>query len=150
MIHTMNFKMSITLKLFGEKTYTIPKSQLRMKQMQNPYSLWNKCHFTMSLKNFNESYLNFHSQHPFTQPFQTRRLSSEAVPEVFVDWRVPDQLARMIEEQDLHVVLEGVANQDSVLQQIAHLLLHYLEILTWKNNQMRKMKICLNRKIYYY
>jgi hypothetical protein len=37
----------------------------------------------------------------------------------------------MIEEQDLHVVLEGVTNQDPVLQQIAHLLLHYLEVLTW-------------------
>ena len=35
----------------------------------------------------------------------------------------------MIKEEDLHVVLECVADQDSVLQQIAYFLLDHLEIV---------------------
>ena len=46
----------------------------------------------------------------------------------------------MIKEKNFHVVFEGVSNQDSILEQVTHLLLDYLEILTWK----RKKGLTLN------
>ncbi len=38
-------------------------------------------------------------------------------------------LPGMIKEEDLHVMLKRVADQDSVLQQIANFLLDHLEVL---------------------
>ena len=38
----------------------------------------------------------------------------------------------MVEEQDLEVVLQRVTDENAALEEVAHLLLHDLEILSWK------------------
>lgn len=84
--------------------------------------------------------LNFDPEHSFAQPLQAWCSSSESVPEVFVGRRVADQLPRVVEEQDLEVVLQRVADEDSALEEIAHLLLNNFEILAWNKIRVEAVR----------
>ena len=54
--------------------------------------------------------------------------ASERSFEGFVLGSVPDQLLGMVEEEHLEVVVEGVAHQHPVLDDLRHLGLHLLEL----------------------
>lgn len=72
--------------------------------------------------------LNFDPEHSFAEPLQARSFPAKSVSEIFVSRSVPNHPPRVVEEQNLEVVLQSVADENAALEEVAHLLLHNLEV----------------------